>query len=106
MPPQSRVTDNAQNPADAHGCPACPHPVVGPGKKGSPDILVNGLEPLRVGDPGTHSACCGPNTWVVQKGSSTVYFNNIPAARLGDTTTHCGGVGALIQGSPDLIVGG
>lgn len=106
MPPQSRVNDNAQNPADAHGCPACPHPVIGPGIVGSPDILVNGLQPLRVGDPGVHAACCGPNSWVVAMGSSTVFFNNIPAARLGDMTTHCGGVGKLIMGSPDVIVGG
>lgn len=106
MPPQSRVTDNAFNPADAHGCPACPHPVIGPGIMGSPDILVNGLQPLRIGDPGVHAACCGPNTWVVAMGSSSVYFNNIPAARLGDMTAHCGGVGSLVMGSPDVIVGG
>jgi len=61
---------------------------------------------LRVGDPGTHAACCGPNSWSAAKGSGTVYINNIPAHRLGDTTTHCGGVGTLIVGSPNVIVGG
>ena len=30
MPPQGRVSDLAKAQADAHGCPACPHPVVGP----------------------------------------------------------------------------
>lgn len=106
MPPQSRVTDNAFVPADAHGCPACPHPCTGPGQNGSPDVIVNGLQALRIGDPGKHAACCGPNSWVVASGSSSVFFNGIPAARLGDTTTHCGGVGSLVMGSHNVIVGG
>lgn len=106
MPPQSRVGDNAFVPADAHGCPACPHPCTGPGTTGSPNILVNGMQALRVGDPGVHAACCGPNSWKVAKGSGTVYFNDIPAARLGDQTAHCGGSGSLIVGSPNVIVGG
>lgn len=106
MPPQSRVTDDAHCPADAHGNPCCAHSVKGPGVKGSPNILVNGKEPLRVGDPGVHSACCGPNSWKVGAGSSTVFFNNIPAARINDKTIHCGGVGQLIQGSNDVITGG
>ena len=106
MPPQSRVGDDAFNPADAHGCPACPHPVKGPGVQGSSNILVNGKPPLRVGDPGVHSACCGPNSWNVAKGSSSVFFNNIPAARLNDPTTHCGGSGNLIKGSNDVLTGG
>lgn len=106
MPPQSRVTDYSFNPADAHGCPACPHPVQGPGVNGSPNILVNNLPPLRIGDPGIHFACCGPNSWNVASGSSSVFFNDIPAARIGDTVTHCGGVGQLIQGSSNVIVGG
>lgn len=106
MPPQARVGDNAFNPADAHGCPACPHPVTGPGQSGSPNITVNGKAAMRKTDPGTHSACCGPNSWVVKEGSSTVYFNNLPAARLTDPTTHCGGTGSLIVGSTNLNVGG
>lgn len=106
MPPQGRVGDNAFNPADVHGCPACPHPVTGPGQSGSPDTLVNSMQALRVGDPGKHAACCGPNMWNAAAGSGTVFINNIPAHRLGDMTTHCGGVGNLIVGSPNVIVGG
>ena len=106
MPPQGRVGDNALNPADAHGCPACPHPVIGPGQIGSPEVLVNGMQALRVGDQGVHAACCGPNMWWAAMGSGTVFINNIPAHRLGDMTTHCGGVGKLIVGSPNVIVGG
>ncbi len=106
MPPVGRVGDNAFVPADAHGCPACPHPATGPATAGSPDVLVNGMPVLRVGDSGVHAACCGPNKWSAAKGSGTVFINNKPAFRLGDTTSHCGGVGNLIVGSPTVIIGG
>jgi uncharacterized Zn-binding protein involved in type VI secretion len=106
MPPVGRVGDNAFCPADAHGCPACPHPTTGPAVNGSPNVLVNGLPVLRVGDPGVHAACCGPNQWKAAKGSGTVYVNDKPVHRLGDTTSHCGGVGNLIVGSPTVIIGG
>jgi len=106
MPPQGRLGDKSQCPADAHGCLACPHPVVGPAIQGSPDVLVNFRPALRVGDMGIHAPCCGPNTWTAVKGSATVLINNMPAHRMGDHDQHCGGVGALIEGSADVIVGG
>ena len=106
MPAQARLTDMAQVPADAHGCPACPHPAVGPSIAGSPNILVNGLPALRVGASGVHIACCDGNTWAPSKGSGTVLFNSIPAVRQGDTTSHCGGVGQVITGSPTVQTGG
>jgi uncharacterized Zn-binding protein involved in type VI secretion len=106
MPNQSRVTDLAMIPADAHVCPACPHVCIGPGILGSPNILVNGLSPLRVGDMGVHAACCGANMWVCAMGSTTVTFNDIAPSRVGDVTAHCGGVGALIMGSTNVITGG
>lgn len=106
MPQQSRVTDNAHNPADSHGDICCSHSVTGPGTRGSPNILVNDLQPLRIGDPGVHSSCCGANSWVVAEGSDTVFFNGIPASRIGDRTTHCGGTGSLVQGSANVITGG
>ncbi len=106
MPFQSRLGDKSFVPADAHGCPACPHPCTGPAIAGSPNVLVNGKPALRVGDPGTHAACCGPNTWVAAKGSGTVLINSIPAHRLGDMDTHCGGVGNMIEASSNVTVGG
>ena len=106
MPPQGRLNDNAFCPADAHGCPACAHPVTGPAVMGSPNVLVNGMMALRVGDPGMHAACCGPNSWTAAAGSGTVFINDIKAHRLGDKTSHCGGSGALIVGSTNVIVGG
>jgi uncharacterized Zn-binding protein involved in type VI secretion len=106
MPPQGRQLDTALVPADAHGCPACPHPAQGPATGGSPDVLVNGLPALRLGDTGLQMACCGPNKWMAASGSGTVFINNLPAHRMGDTTAHCGGVGNLIAGSTNVLVGG
>lgn len=103
MPPAVRVSDKASIPADAHGCPACPHPGFGPAVNGSPDVMINKLPAVRLGDPGVHMACCGANQWKVAKGSSTVYVNNKPLARMGDKTTHCGGSGSLINGSPNVF---
>lgn len=105
MPPQGRIGDNALVPADAHGCPACPHPAVGPGIAGSPNVLTNGLPSLRVGDPGIHAACCGPNKWAAKTGSRTVFINGRAAHRLSDMVRHCGGLGQLVEGSPNVIVG-
>jgi uncharacterized Zn-binding protein involved in type VI secretion len=106
MPPAGRLGDKSNVPADAHGCPACPHPGIGPAIAGSPNVNINSRPALRVGDPGIHAACCGPNTWTAAKGSGTVNINNKPAHRQGDQDTHCGGSGQLIEGSNDVIIGG
>jgi uncharacterized Zn-binding protein involved in type VI secretion len=106
MPLQGRLGDNAHCPADAHGCPGCAHGVTGPAVGGSPNVIVNGMAALRIGDPGVHSACCGPNTWNAAAGSGSVKINGIPAHRLGDMTAHCGGTGKLIVGSANVITGG
>ncbi len=74
--------------------------------KGSPDVNVNGRPALRVGDMGVHSSCCGPNMWSASGGSSTVFINGKPAHRLGDENRHCGGIGHLVDGSSNVIVGG
>ena len=106
MPGAGRIGDKAQCPSDAHGCPGCAHGVIGPGVAGSPDVVINDRPALRVGDPGIHSACCGPNTWKAAQGSATVFINDKPAYRMGDMSQHCGGVGKLIEGSTNVIVGG
>lgn len=106
LPAQSRVGDKSKVDSDAHGCPACPHPCVGPAVAGSPDVIVNGKPAVRLNDPGIHAACCGPNTWTATKGSDSVFINGLPAHRDGDDDKHCGGAGAMIEGSPDVLVGG
>ncbi|HEX2569580.1 MAG TPA: PAAR domain-containing protein [Polyangia bacterium] len=73
---------------------------------GSPNVQVNGRPALRVGDTGIHAACCGGNTWTAQQGSATVFINGKPAYRMNDPSRHCGGMGRLIEGSPNVIVGG
>lgn len=106
MPGQGRLGDKANIPLDAHGCPACPHPGTGPAVKGSANVLVNGRPAVRVSDNGLHAACCGTNTWTAKTGSDTVFINNLQAHRIGDATQHCGGMGKLIEGSANVIVGG
>jgi uncharacterized Zn-binding protein involved in type VI secretion len=106
MPGQGRVGDKAFTPADAHGCPACPHLVTGPALLGSANVRVNSRPALREGDPGIHTACCGPNMWTAGQGSGTVRINSKPAHRLGDTVQACGGLGSLVEGSSDVLVGG
>jgi len=106
MPGQGRIGDKAFAAACNHGCPICPHPVQGPGVQGSMDVLVNGLNALRLDDPGIHSPCCVLNTWKAAAGSGTVLINDKPAHRLGDKTQHCGGTGNLVEGSANVIVGG
>ena len=91
---------------DVHGCIACPHPVVGPAVMGSPNVLVNNLPALRVGDKGIHIACCGKNDWEAAIGSFTVLINNKQAHRMGDMDLHCGGIGFMINGSVNVITGG
>ncbi len=105
MPPQGRLGDKASVPADAHGCPACPHPAVGPAIIGSPDVSVNSRPALRVDDGGVHAACCNSNTWKAQEGSAGVFINGKAAFRQGDPAKHCGGQGRLIEGSNNVIVG-
>jgi len=106
MPGAARIGDKSMAPADAHGCPACPHPVNGPAVEGSPDVLIEHKPAVRLGDGGIHAACCGPNKWTATAGSATVLINNKPAVRLGDSTTHCGGPGTMIEGSATVIIGG
>jgi uncharacterized Zn-binding protein involved in type VI secretion len=105
MPPQGRLGDKAQAPIDTHGCPGCPHSVIGPAVIGSPTVMVNKRPALRVGDIGVHAACCGPNTWTAQRGCLTVMINGQAAFRQGDTSRHCDGMGQLVEGSPNVIVG-
>ncbi len=106
MPPVGRVGDNSNVPMDVHGCMACPHTCIGPGIQGSNDVLTNGLPTLRLQDKGVHSPCCGPNDWHAVQGSATVLVNGKPVHRQGDMDQHCGGLGKLIEGSPNVVAGG
>ena len=105
MQPQSRLGDKSIVLADVHGKQCCPHVCTGPAIQGSPDVMVNNRPALRVSDTGVHAACCGPNTWTAVEGSETVLINNLQAHRMLDMDMHCGGLGKMMEGSPDVIVG-
>jgi uncharacterized Zn-binding protein involved in type VI secretion len=105
MPGQGRLGDKAKVDNDAHGCPGCPHPGVGPAIQGSADVFVNNRPALRVDDLGVHASCCGSNTWQAQQGSSTVFINGKAAFRKDDPAHHCGGQGKLIESSDDVLIG-
>lgn len=94
------VGDSVRCPADAHGCPACPHNVVGVITRGSSNVLINGKPAARKGDGGTHTACCGINIFEIIEGDTTVLIDGKPAARKGDKTKHCGGDGRIEGTSP------
>ncbi len=98
--------DKSQITACVHGCPICPHPAIGPAIIGSPDVMTNSMPSLRVGDKGMHAVCCNKNTWEATKGSGTVFINSKAAHRLGDDDQHCGGMGKLVEGSSNVVVGG
>lgn len=100
-----RVGDMAFSASDAHGCPVCAHPVMGPAIVGSDNVLINNRKALRVTDSGIHSACCGSNSWVAKDGARAVFINGLRVHRQGDATRHCGGAGQLIEGSPNVLIG-
>jgi len=103
----ARVGWIALCPADTHGCPGDPKTVLGPITKGSPTVSIDGAAAARVGDPGIHRGCCGPNTFVIDQGDPTVLIDGKPAAQLGDRTKHCGGMGSIIgPGFSILLTGG
>ncbi len=104
MSAQGRVGDKGNVQTCAHGCPACPHPAIGPAIIGSNDVLTNSLPSLRVDDFGIHAACCNTNTWTATKGAQTVFINNKAAHRMNDAQRHCGGMGKLVEGSPNVMV--
>ena len=104
--PQSRLGDRSLVPVDVHGKECCPHRCIGPATTGSPNVFVNGMAALRVTDTGIHFLCCGPNTWIAKAGSGTVFINFLPAHRLFDEDLHCGGPGFMVEGSPNVLVGG
>jgi len=105
MPGAGRVGDNATSPADAHGCPTGAHPVIGPAVAGSPDVFVNNMPGVRVGDQGIHAPACGPKTWVAVQGAPRVFINDRPAFRCTDAAQFVSSAGTLIEGSPDVLIG-
>ena len=88
----------AKSGSDSHGCPGCPHIVVGPVVTGSTLVFAGHFPAARVGDLGVHSACCENNSFVITSGDPEVLIEGKPAAKPGlSATRHCGGDGILIK---------
>lgn len=70
-------------------------------QSGSPDVIINGKDAMRVGDPyvphGNH-----PHSRSVSAGSGVVIINGQQAARIGDPLS-CGDV--IAEGSPNVVMG-
>jgi len=98
MPPAHRKGDIGSG----HGCHFPPSPATG----GSPDVFINGLPAMRVGDSYAAHACAaghaGPHGRALSSGSASVFINGLPAGRIGDSID-CGGSAAT--GSPDVFIG-
>ena len=98
-PLHATVGDKAFVGACAHGCPACPHPAIGPILTGNPKVKINGRAVACVGDTGKHAACCGPNTFKIISGDPDVKVDGKSVARKNDKTQHCGGIGKIVDAS-------
>ena len=98
----ARLSDLAFISGDAHGCCICPHICTGPVIDASNNVFINSLGAARVGDPGIHAVCCGPNTFKCAEGSNNVFVNGKALVRKDDKTEHCGGDGKIITGSANV----
>ncbi len=89
-------------PADSHGGPADPLPVVGHVVTGNANVLIDGMPVACEGDRGTHMACAGPNTFVITgiEADENVLINGKRVAKLNTLTRHCGGSGKITQVQP------
>ena len=106
MPGAVRFGDKAVA-IDSHGRRCCPHYVIGGSSTitgGSPNVFINGRKAVRLGDLGLHSACCGPNIFTHIQASTNVFVNSKGLVKLGDKTRHCGGIGAVIEASQNVLV--
>jgi len=98
VPPAHRKTDMGSG----HACHFPPSPATG----GSPNVFINGLPAMRVGDEYEPHGCAvcpeGSHARKLAQGSRTVFINGIPAGRVGDAID-CGGVAQT--GSPNVFIG-
>jgi len=81
-----------------HGCFG-PRMAIG----ASPDVKVDGIPVVRVGDAWEAHACgvCAPHDGIQQSGSPKVLINGIPVARIGDAIS-CGSTN--LTGSGTAII--
>lgn len=92
--------DSVQSP-DGSGA-FCASPLVTSTNECSPNVFVNGIGSVRIGDAvTTHPlAGCGPDSSVLSTASPNVFVNGKGMGRLGDFY----GNNEIISGSPNVIV--
>lgn len=74
--------------------------------KGSQNVIINGKQAIRLGDPNTETdSCCGSSVGVVGSGSRTVLINGIPAGRQKDKLNQHAGSGNFISSSGNVFIG-
>jgi uncharacterized Zn-binding protein involved in type VI secretion len=100
MPSASRNGDNI---ITGHGCSAISSIVASSQTK----VWINGILAAVTPDPiAPHTIrsgdSCVPHSAVVNEGSAKVFYAGLPAARIGDSADN----GTVIQGSPNVFVGG
>lgn len=100
-----RLGDSSHITADGHGGGCCAHAATGPATTASANVLINERAALRVGDRGRHDSCCGSNSWTAVAGAPCVLVNERRAHRLDDKADHCGGLGQLVTGSSNVLIG-
>jgi len=101
----TRLSDASHVEADSHGCKHCAHAAAGPAVSGSSNVLINNRPAVRIKDSGKHASCCGANSWVALTGAPCVLVNGRSIHRVGDLDQHCGGIGRMVGGSPNVLVG-
>ncbi len=71
----------------------------------STDVYINGRGAGRMTDVYHTHGCPAhpPHTGIIARGSQTVYINGLQAGRIGDPVS-CGG--SVMEGSPDVFIGG
>jgi uncharacterized Zn-binding protein involved in type VI secretion len=72
---------------------------------GSADTSINGRPALRVADRGSPPRCCPADAWEATSGAPAVLVNGRRAHRVGDACAHASGPGALVEGSPNVLIG-
>ena len=86
-------------------CDGCGKLAVGPAVSASDNVLVNGRPSVRVHDTGAHTEGSPDGAWEAVEGAPAVLINSRNAHRLGDGDKHRSGKGALMEGSPNVLIG-
>src|SRR5687767_8287890 len=81
------------------------HTASGPATTGSPNVIINNRAAVRVDDRGMYHGVGGSGAWRAAHGAPRVLINGRRAHRTHDENKHRGGVGEMLQGSPNVVIG-